>query len=248
MASVVSDSYNICEGQSVTLGSSGGLFYEWSDPNGTLSGTDIPNPTATPVTTTNYSVTVSDNCPNNVEVFDIVVNVNDPPVADAGRDTCVLSGQIYELNASGGIAYSWDNQDLIVGSTFTANAQVQLIDSTTIFTVTVTDVNGCADTDQVEICVVDDPTELIEEVSVMTPNGDGKNDALIFRGLEAFPENKLTIFNRWGNIIYQTVGYQRDGLLWEGLRDGEELPPDTYYYVLEFAEFKIKSSLTILRD
>ena len=248
MASVVSDNFNICEGQQVTLVSTGGLFYEWTDPTGTLSATDVPNPTASPDATTTYSVTVSDNCPNNMEVFDIVVNVNAPPVADAGRDTCVLAGQIYELNASGGASYFWDNEEYIVGSAFLPNAQVQLEDSSVVFTVTVTDVNGCVDTDQVEICVVDDPTELIEEVTVITPNGDGKNDALVFRGLEAFPENKLTIFNRWGNIIYQKVGYQRDGLLWEALRDGEELPPDTYYYVLEFAEFKIKSSLTILRD
>ena len=48
-------------------------------------------------------------------------------MADAGRDTCVLAGQIYELNASGGTNYSWDNQDLLLDLHFLPNAQVQII-------------------------------------------------------------------------------------------------------------------------
>lgn len=246
-AMVQDNDVSLCEGQTVTLQAGGGLFYEWSDPNGSLSATDISNPVASPTETTNYSVTISDNCPNNVATLDVMVTINTPPIANAGRDTCILVGQVFELNASGGAFYSWNNQDKIVGSSNIANPRIE-IDSATIFTVTVTDENGCQDTDDVSICIIDDPTSIFDAVTILTPNGDGKNDELVFKGLEAFPDNKLTIFNRWGNVIYEKVGYQRDDQRWSGLRDGQELPADTYYYVLEFADLNVKTSLTIIRE
>ncbi len=246
-ASVGSSAIGLCLGETVTLQSSGGLVYEWTDPNGTLSDINIPNPVASPSETTTYSVMISDNCPNNVANLEVFVQVNDPPEANAGRDTCILIGLPFELNASGGVAYSWDNQLSIVGSSNIANPEIN-IDTATVFTVTVTDANGCQDTDQIQICIIEDPSSILDAVSILTPNGDGKNDELVFKGLEAFPENKLTIFNRWGNIIYEKVGYQRDGQRWVGLRDGQELPADTYYYVLEFADLQVKTSLTIIRE
>ncbi|MGA0233625.1 MAG: gliding motility-associated C-terminal domain-containing protein, partial [Saprospiraceae bacterium] len=84
--------------------------------------------------------------------------------------------------------------------------------------------------------------------TIITPNADGRNDVLEFNGLDAFPQNKLTVMNRWGNVIYTKSGYQNDGQRWDGTRDGEPLPADTYYYILEFSNFTIKKSITLLRD
>jgi gliding motility-associated-like protein len=244
---VLDDNVSLCTGETAQLSVSGGLIYEWTDPNGTLSATDIPNPIASPSSSTTYNVVISDNCPNNMASFDIIVNVNASPIANAGPDTCVIQGQLFELSASGGTSYIWDNQQSIEGPFAIPNPIIS-IDTATVFTVTVIDNNGCVDTDEVEVCIIEDPTDLLDAVTMITPNGDGRNDELVFRGLESFPDNKLTIFNRWGNIIYEKIGYQRDDARWNGLRDGVELPPDTYYYILEFAGTKIKTSLTILRD
>lgn len=68
----------------------------------------------------------------------------------------------------------------------------------------------------------------------ITPNGDGMNDALIFEILEEFPDvykdNEMTIFNRWGDIIYEAKPYLND---WAGTNSsGQELPHGTYYYIL----------------
>jgi gliding motility-associated-like protein len=74
----------------------------------------------------------------------------------------------------------------------------------------------------------------------ITPNGDGKNDTLIFRGLPALNiENRLTIYNRWGNIVFSTGNYQNN---WSGQTDNafgalatdSKLPDGTYYYILDF--------------
>jgi|GEM_PF-708406 len=246
-ALVAADRINSCLGDSEMLEAAGGLFYDWTDPTNTLSQTDIANPIATPDETTTYMVAISDNCPGNIANLSVEVIVNDLPEANAGVDTCAISGLEFTLNASGGTGYQWDNTDFIVGSSNVSNAIIEITDPTT-FTVTVTDDNGCQNTDEVDICILDDPLEVIKAVTVITPNGDAANDMLEFNGLEAYPDNVLTVFNRWGNVIFQKRGYQNDALRWDGTRDGVELPADTYYYILEFSTFKIKKSITLLRN
>ncbi|MDF5691499.1 putative Ig domain-containing protein [Aquirufa aurantiipilula] len=70
----------------------------------------------------------------------------------------------------------------------------------------------------------------------ISPNGDGKNDKLIIPGILGF-KNTLTIFNRWGEIVYETKDYKND---WGGesnnvfiLKDGL-LPDGVYYYIVDF--------------
>ena len=62
--------------------------------------------------------------------------------------------------------------------------------------------------------------------NVFTPNGDGINDRFEIRGLTAYPDNRLVIFNRWGNEVFNARPYHND---W----DGANLSEGTYYYVLE---------------
>ncbi len=244
MASAIDSPQEICLGENVQLSAEGGLNYMWDDPNNSLSASDISSPVATPTETTIYTVTVSDDCPNNFESFDIEVIVNPLPVADAGIDTSAISGIDMQLNATGGVAYSWTPSNVIQGSQFVADPVINIADSTT-FTVVVTDENGCTDSDEVFVDIDDSP---IEPIDVITPNDDGMNDFLYFRGLEAFVENELTIFNSWGNVVFKKKGYQIDPVRWDGTRNGDPLPAGTYYYILKFGDLKFKNSLTILRD
>ena len=244
---LLAESYNICQGESIELEVSGGVFYEWSDASGSLSATNIANPVATPTTTTTYNLSVTDNCPSNFAEFDVTVTVNDLPDIDAGQDTTTLAGLDFELMASGGTQYLWNNTDLIVGSSNLATVVIN-IDQDTVFSVTGIDENGCQNTDSVRVRIIEDASQVVTPITLITPNGDMINDFLEFEGLTAFPENKLTVFNRWGNVIFTKPGYQSDNIRWDGTRDGEELPADTYYYILEFADFKIKTSITLLRD
>ncbi len=99
------------------------------------------------------------------------------------------------------------------------------------------DVNFCVDSTLISM-VASNP----EKCDLMvprgfSPNGDGKNDLFYVRGLEGFPENELTIFNRWGEIVFSKVDYAND---WDGritkstMLSGNNglLPNDTYYYIL----------------
>ncbi len=82
-----------------------------------------------------------------------------------------------------------------------------------------------------------------EEIVVynyITPNGNGLNDVVLFGGLENFPENKVSIVNRWGETVFKIDGYDNvtnvfNGYANKGITNtNETLPDGTYYYVIEY--------------
>jgi gliding motility-associated-like protein len=69
-----------------------------------------------------------------------------------------------------------------------------------------------------------------------SPNGDGVNDEFVIRGISRYPNNKLTIINRWGNVVYEKDSYDNtwNGKSTQGIRfGGDELPDGTYFYILD---------------
>lgn len=75
-------------------------------------------------------------------------------------------------------------------------------------------------------------TTLVVVPSGFTPNGDGINDQLIITALSNYSTVRLTIYNRYGNIVYESEQYEND---WDGTssKNGMELPDGTYFYILE---------------
>ncbi len=65
-----------------------------------------------------------------------------------------------------------------------------------------------------------------------TPDGDAQNEFFVIQGLSNYPDNELTIYNRWGNIVYQKTGYDNT---WNGYSDKGDgkVTQGTYYYLLE---------------
>jgi|GEM_PF-1097358 len=84
-------------------------------------------------------------------------------------------------------------------------------------------------------------TSVIPEI--ITPNGDGSNDFLEFKNLKREKDVKLIIFNRWGNIVFKSEDYRSE---FNGIgKDGEKLPDDAYFYILEYSGNKISKNLII---
>ena len=84
-----------------------------------------------------------------------------------------------------------------------------------------------------------------------SPNGDGSNDLFVILGLDAYPENTIVIYNRWGNKVFESVPYNNDwdGTNQFGLSYGERLPEGTYFYllILEPGESPIQDYIYITR-
>lgn len=95
---------NVCLGSSGSLNASGGTTYLWSPATG-LSSTTISNPVVSTTVNTTYTVIVDNGGCSNSDI--VQVNVNNPPLADAGTNTVICRGSSTTLNASGGISYTW---------------------------------------------------------------------------------------------------------------------------------------------
>lgn len=65
--------------------------------------------------------------------------------------------------------------------------------------------------------------------NAFTPNGDGINDVWNIAGLIDYPSCMVSIFTRYGTMIYQSKGYAKP---WDGLYNSNPLPTGTYYYVI----------------
>lgn len=81
--------------------------------------------------------------------------------------------------------------------------------------------------------------------NAISPNFDDKNEFFTIVGLDKYPKNKLSIYNRWGNRVYNASPYNNE---WRGTFEGNILPDGTYFYIFEPGNGKIyKGYLTIYR-
>lgn len=133
------------------------------------------------------------------------------------------------------ITYEWNDAQ----SQTTATAIG--LSSNDTYSVRVTDDIGCTLTTTVFV----EPTiGCFFITNAITPNGDGSNDTWILGGLEFFPQATVNVFNRWGQLVFESRGYAAP---WDGRFRGELLPVADYYYVIEYDNTKepLVGTLTI---
>jgi gliding motility-associated-like protein len=107
---------------------------------------------------------------------------------------------------------------------------------------TVTDVNGNVSTCTANVTVgsVLGVAACLTIFNEFSPNDDGVNDYFSIKCVELYPNNKLEVYNRWGNKVYEKHSYNND---WDGtantgnvVRRNEKLPVGTYYYVFDLGD------------
>jgi hypothetical protein len=127
----------VCAGTAVTLVGTGAVTYSWD--NSINDGVAF-----TPTNTATYTVTGTDanGC---IDTDQLQVVVNALPIVIAGNSQTVCIGTAVTLSAAGAVTYTWDNS-INDGVAFTPS-------NTATYTVTGTDINGCIDTDQVQVIV-----------------------------------------------------------------------------------------------
>lgn len=141
----------ICENSSTTLNAfaPGGITYTWAPATG-LSNPTIPNPVASPTTTTTYTVNVSDalGCSGSAMV---TVNVNPAPFVDAGFGAAICNGDDIQLSGNGAGTIAWTPAaSLDNASILTPTAAPT---TTTTYTLTITDGIGCSASDTVTVFI-----------------------------------------------------------------------------------------------
>ena len=150
----------ICEGESIQVDAEipSGDTYSWS-PSVGVSDVNIPNPILSPTTTTNYTVTIEDECGDiTIESIELTVTQKDPTVFNPIASICIGDPNPLPLSDTNGITGSWS-------PAFNANA-------TTTYTFT-PDAGQCANSSDLEIIVLSETTPIfnpIDDICINSPN------------------------------------------------------------------------------
>lgn len=163
--------------------------------------------------------------------------------ADAGPDKFIAQGDQVMIDGAGlGIPVWSPATSLTNPSVFQPIANPNV---TTSYFLTVTE-GACIKTDVVIVNV----GELVTIYSSFTPNGDDINDKWVIRNSPSFPNMEVSVYDRSGQLVFNTVNYSSSDKFWDGTFKGNELPSSTYYYVINLKqgdESIFKGPVTIIR-
>jgi len=171
-------------------------------------------------------------CPSAPATFTYTV-VSEPAI-DAGNDIRICPGDTAFLSANvpGGTSILWQPGTALSDSAI-YNPTSRPAQSM-IYYLFVQDQNppNCISADSVRVIIDESLDCFLQTYHGFTPNGDGKNDAWVIDGIAA-DDNKVTIYNRWGDIIWEKNGYDNQNVVWRGEHfNGSLLPDGTYYFVI----------------
>lgn len=133
-----------CEGDTITLLATGGVAYQWSGPSGFTSSAQ--NPTiagATPAHAGTYTVIVTDANGCSASATTTVV-VYAAPTASASNGGPYCEGATIELFAAGGATYAWSGPGGFTSSAQNPTVPGAIPTAAGLYSVTVTDANGCS--------------------------------------------------------------------------------------------------------
>jgi gliding motility-associated-like protein len=172
-----------------------------------------------------YTFTGTNGCSNYKEQ---TVIINPTPGVNAGPDKVVLEGGQVMLtpavNAGVPVTYSWVPPTGLSNPNIPNPIASPLTDAT--YTLTVTSDQGCSAFDRVFVKVL----KSVVIPNIFSPNGDGVHDRWEIAYLESYPGCTVDIYNRYGQLIYHSVGYSK---AWDGTINGNPAPMGTYYYIVD---------------
>jgi gliding motility-associated-like protein len=235
----------ICAGGSVRLTTtSSATSYSWSPATG-LDDPYSASPLASPLVPTDYVVTATlGQCTKTATVH---INAVQAVFVSAGPDVSIVSGDKAQLNgtATNATSYLW-TPSTGLNLTMIPNPVAKPA-TTTLYTLTVSNDEGCIASDDVLVTVV---PYCIKVKNAFSPNGDGINDVWqIYDQFDCLKNISLGVFNRYGSKVFESQDYRNN---WDGRYKGKPVPDGTYYGVILFTlvsgkTLTIKTDLTIIR-
>ena len=187
-----------------------------------------------------YTFTSDAGCPADAEQ---TIQVNPKPTVNAGPDRVIIKGGGINLQAQASgnnLSFNWSPPDYVdQPQVLTPRATPP---SSQVFTLKATSADGCSNVDSVLITVVNG----FYIPNAFTPNGDGLNDVWRLPYLDAYPHMQVRVFNRWGQMVYQSTG---PDVKWDGNMNGQQLPSGVYAYVIDLRDGGgvYKGTVTIIR-
>jgi len=170
----------------------------------------------------------------------------DPITIISGASTPLL------MTYTGNMAsYTWAPQYRL--SCFNCPQPVANPQATTTYRVNMETVHGCRNTGSVTVNVVCNNFNFFVP-NTFSPNGDGRNESFFPRGTGLFKIRKFTIFNRWGQVVFDRKDFNPNDAAagWDGTFKGQKASADVYIYLMEIvcennSVIPVKGNVTLLR-
>ena len=169
-----------------------------------------------------YDVSGSNTCGSATQ--NIVVTVNTPPTATASN-AVLIQGESAQLNASGGTIYFW-YPDNGLSCSSCSNPNITITQDQ-FYSVIVTDGNGCSDTAEVFVKVVEE-TNTVYIPNSISPNNDGLNDEFKVTG-KNINNVQTIIYGRLGDVIFESNDMNAG---WDGTYKEKNMSPLVFIYII----------------
>ncbi len=224
----------ICLGDNISfLDQSDGLdgtIQKWVWDFGDGGSDAVQNPTHLYTAAGTYNVRLysvnSQGC--NSDTLTKPFTVNGYPLVDAGPDRVVLENGSIKLQSvvtGNNLSYLWTPNTFLNNATL-ANPTAINVTADVTYKLTATGRGGCESSDEMFLKVLKAPAI----PNTFSPNGDGINEQWIIQYLNTYPDNRVQVFTRTGKLVFESRGYTTP---WNGRFNGQSLPVDTYYYIIE---------------
>ncbi|MBL7932290.1 MAG: choice-of-anchor D domain-containing protein, partial [Bacteroidia bacterium] len=239
--SVTTTNTAACEAESNTLIVSGASTYSWS-----TSETDTAI-VVSPTTTTNYTVTgiAITGCSNTV-VYTQSVNpclgtltaiTSNTHVSCGSRKDGAITLSVTNSYTSSQLSYIWTPSSLCPGNDCPSlnNLDAGIYSVTVKVTYTLGGILVKTDSIVMNPIVIDKQITAcdLRVFNGLTPNADGENDTWQIENIDQFPNNKVTVFNRWGEKVFEISGYNNIDKAWPLNGDSSKLISSTYFYIID---------------
>lgn len=174
----------------------------------------------------------------------IMFNVYANPVLTLEeQELSLLLGESVLLNAMGSdyLTVEWSNAGTLDDPTLLT--PLASPSQTTMYTLTLTGLGDCVSMDSILVKVLNAAD--LEISNFISPNGDGFNDFWNINNPEALSSCSFSVFDSWGNVVYQSTGYQTP---WDGTLQGTELSDGNYFYQIICGEISHTGGITLKKD
>ena len=219
---------DVCTSKSVQLNASGGDIYLWQ-PAGSLDNPAIFNPTASPASTTPYTVLITDTVCNNIATLSTTITVLPLPNIKANKTNDIdCSTPQSQLIASGGLQYSWTPAGTLNNPN--SGSPIATPAATTQYVVTGTDAAGCVNYDSVMVNFSNLNKGGYLMPTGFTPNNDGLNDCYGIKYWGTILNVEFSIYNRWGERIFFS---KNPTDCWDGRYKGIPQDPNVFVYMIK---------------
>jgi gliding motility-associated-like protein len=219
-----------------------GVSASWSANTITISGTPT---VAGPFS---YSIPLTGGCGGSLNATGVITISTFP---DAGGNATIAlcsdneSVDLYSLlTGSPDNTGTWSASPSTLGGGYlgTFNPSTMLIGT---YTYTVLPSGACliAAVSSVSVtsgnCSIDIPT-------AFTPDKDNVNDVWEIKNIDKiYPENVVRVYNRWGNLLFESQKGKYEMKPWDGKYNGEQLPVTSYYFIIEYNTIKKADTGTV---